>query len=1122
MLSLVRERMRVSIAVPLLLAVLVPRLGQAQPAGVPADGFQKNAAWSLAETVTLGSGATTLETTAGDSARILVLSAAKPEMPQLRSVAYLGDSVLRLEYLLTADARAGLYLEGRYRIELGGDEAGALGPMLPNDQRPAGPTTLPPLRAVSSPAGGWRTLEATFRAPRFDAARNKTQNALLMEVKIDGQVLQANTLASGWSRGTESPWEDAGGNTSIAVEAGGLAIRAFSLRRADFSAVELPKVSGQPSNAASLVDYVKRGDESFRALGCIECHAVQAGDTSEKSGPNLFGLFKLEPRDRQIASGPERHRFTIKASRAYLHRSLRTPADELAVAERGPTAGAPYPPAMPPYLPTAVSDAQVDAIGAYLASLNEGPSQGPVVQLVRETGLESYDPMADRLQMLVDRTVRIQRGPMERVSGRAIHVGLPSGINYSFDPRVLGIARLWQGGFLDLSGELQNRGGGGLKPGYESREIQLGDAAVLLAPLDGAGQAIDFSFKDAVFKDAETVRAALESPRDPLDRLAEVDAQFLGYRRDSSDPVRAPVFRYRVGKNTVDVQTDIAADGQVRVSIDAQIASPQTFRVNEALLGVVKVSAGQLRDGRWTLPVGTHRAATALGRLAVAPAPWHPRPSAFDHLLQPLVTGPSKADLPRGYTAEGYLGPKDNYGREQLFEALGMAVAPDGTVVVATRTAGIWRLVNREWRLFAEGTFDSLGVQIEDAHGLVLVVGQKPELTRIRDTNGDGLADQFDTLTDAFSYNGNYHAYMHGPVRDAHGDYMIALNLDDSSRSEGEYKAGGRFMGTGGGYRGWAIRVPAKGGFEPWADGLRSPAGLGIAPDGRLWYADNQGEYVGTSKIHVLERGSFYGHPAGLVDRPGMTPASPEIAWERVQDKVKPAVVLLPQSRLANSPGNPAWDTTSGRFGPFAGQMFIGDQTQSNVMRVTTERVGDHEQGAAINFATGLESGVMRPLFLPDGSLLLGETGRGWQAKGGRVASLQHIRWDGKTTPPAIHHVRAVAGGFELMLTAPIPRGLSDADVTAALAIRSWVYRDAPDYGSPELDQHAEAVTQVAIGADRSSLRVTLAKTEQPRVHPQQTARVYELTLSGPKLWGEEGPGFQAFYTLYGFPAAAP
>src|SRR5690606_23193953 len=112
-----------------------------------------------------------------------------------------------------------------------------------------------------------------------------------------------------------------------------------------------------------------------------------------------------------------------------------------------------------------------------------------------------------------------------------------------------------------------------------------------------------------------------------------------------------------------------------------------------------------------------------------------------------------------------------------LFEALGLALAKDGTLVVATRTAGIWRLVKGEWHLFAEGLFDSLGVEIEDDKGLQLVVGQKAEMTRIKDTNGDGLADSFETLYDSHSYHGNYHTYMHGPARGSDGAYYIALNL---------------------------------------------------------------------------------------------------------------------------------------------------------------------------------------------------------------------------------------------------------------------------------------------------------------------------------------------------------
>lgn len=1083
---------------------------RAESTGSLASWFQPNPAWVAADEVVVADGKLEVKT-GGNSGRYFALTNAGPKNPQLRSKAYLSDCIVSAEYVFTAGTEAAIFLDSAYRIRLDGPTAGTLG--VTADGR----ETTSPASAVDAKPGVWHKVEARLRAARYDEGSGKSQRALLLEVKIDGVVVHHNVMPRDWCLGSETEWETSGGNTTFLAQNGAFAVRAFSLQPADFSALTLPAQNGGETNQAKLVDYVQQGADLFKGLGCVECHAIKADDQSQKTGPNLFGLFQAEPRDREIAAG-EGHRFTIKADRGYLQRSVRAPFEELAIAEVGPTKGNPYLPAMPPILPTVASDAQVDALAAYLLTLNDAEKMGPAMKLVRDTGIENYDPMADRLQFLVDQRVRIQRGPMANVSGRAIHVGLPNGINYTFDPRRLAIVQLWQGGFLDMTGELTNRGGNGLKTGFESREIRLGSLGALLQPLNAAGQAIDFSFVTPVFRDTEAVRASLNDRRDLPDRLAQLDAQFLGYERDSTSAAAAPAFRYRVGKNTLNVRAEFADDGGVRIVVSGECGTPQSFGINDAVLGTLKVSQGSLAAGKWTLPAGKYGEAVATGRLQLAPKFWRPTASTFAFAKQALETEPAKPVIPRGYRAESYLPPRDNYGRVQLFEALGMAVAKDGTVVVATRTAGIWRLKEGVWHPFAEGLFDSLGVQIEDDHGLVVVAGQKAEVTRISDTNGDGLADRYETLSDAFGYTGNYHAYMHGPVRDTNGDYIVTLNLNDTGQNDSEYKAGGRYMGTSGGYRGWAIRVPAKGGFVPMADGLRSPASIGLGPDGRLWYADNQGEFMGTSKLFVLKPHAFYGHPAGLVDRPGMIPNSPEIAWDKVWNQRESAVVLFPQSRLANSPGNPAWDLTNGKFGPYAGQMFIGDQTQSNLMRVTTERVGDREQGAAINFAVDLESGVMRPVFLPDGSLLLGQTGRGWQARGGHVASLQRLTWDGATVAPAIHHVSAVKGGFAINFTAPVPTDKTDADLAAALAIRSWTYRDAPDYGSPELDEHDEGVRTVALNPERTVLTATLEKTEQPIVHPQQLGRVYHINVDAQKVWGETGSGFEAFYTLYRFP----
>jgi hypothetical protein len=698
-------------------------------------------------------------------------------------------------------------------------------------------------------------------------------------------------------------------------------------------------------------------------------------------------------------------------------------------------------------------------------------------------------------------------------------VGNPNGIHYSFDPRLLAIVKIWQGGFLDMTGELVNRGNRGLEPGYDSREISFGEREYLLAPLNAAGQPVDFSFKEGKFGDFENHKAALNSREDQLARIAGVDAQFLGYSRDSRSKAAAPVFRYRVGRNTLETSATIAANGDLVLSLSGRLAAPQSFALNTALLKNAAVSAGTLEGDRWTLPAG-RASATLRGSIAVAADSWRPAPSNYSYKRAPLVTAPAQATLPAGYSIENYYAPRDNYGRDQLFEALGLAVAKDGTIVVGTRTAGIWRIVNGEWRLFAEGLFDSLGVVIEDRKGLVVVAGQKAELTRISDTNGDGLADQYETLFDAHSYHANYHSYMHGPVRGKDGAYYFALNLVHDGTGSA-YTAGGNVMGTWGGFNGWAIRVEPSGKFELFANGLRSPASIGTGPDGRIWYTDNQGDFVGTSKMFELRKDEFYGHPAGLVDLPGMTPASPEIQYDRVADRRARAAVLFPHNRVANSPGNPAWVTHS-KFGPYPGQMLIGDQTQSNLLRVVHQVVDGQVQGSVMPFFEGLESGVMRPVFLADGSLLLGQTGRGWQAKGGKVASLQHVRWDGKTVAPGIVAMNATDKGFRLEFTQPLGNGVSEAILQSALKMESWTYRDAPEYGSPELALREEQFRSIRVSPDRKSVDLVLTTLDQPQAHPRQTARVYHARLAAPTLF--EGPSaktLDAYYTLYRFPVAA-
>jgi mono/diheme cytochrome c family protein len=867
-----------------------------------------------------------------------------------------------------------------------------------------------------------------------------------------------------------------------------------------------------PLCAQQQTDIVAVGRKVFESIGCSTCHAVAAADDSLRTGPNLYGLFLSQPRERVVmAKGKPK---TVLADRRYFERSLRNSWDELAIAERGALKGNAYQAAMPVYVEDLLALEQVEALWHYLRTCADEDQRGPE-QVLRQTkqAKKPKQPLDIPGEEIVAKRTRVMRAPLGGTSARAVHVGQPNGMSFTFDPRMLSVRRVWTGGFLNLHEERSARGRELSSPG-EGAKLYV-DGIALLAPLAANGTRIDFEFKEPDAHDEDAIERHLWDPRDFQDKLAAVDAEFRGYRVDPA--LGTPTFRFRVGRNEFAQTITIDDTGRITIELTATLREPQRFRVRE--LPKAEVSAGELGAGVWNLPAGeqqqTFTLAAALPGGVIARALVDRQP---DRSPQPLRTRPAEPgkcalEVPAGYRVEDWLAPLDGYGREQLFEPTGIAVAKDGTMVFATRTAGLWRIRNGQWTQFAEGLYEALGVVIEDDHGDVLVIAQKPELTRLRDSDGDGQADEFETLCDDYGFHGNYHEYTHGPVRDDDGSYYFLLNLSHGGDERVSWRAGGPFMGSMGGYRGFACRVTKDGVFERYAMGLRSPAGFGRAPDGRFWYAENQGEYVGSSKWVPLERGAFYGHPSGLVTLPGMTPYSEELRFENWRDKIRKGAVWLPHGTVANSPGNPAWDLTEGRFGAYAGPVFCGDQTLSQLLRIVTEQIDGKDQGCVVPFARGLQSGIMRPCFLADGSLLLGQTGRGWGARGGSRAALQRLVYDGMTVAADIHHVHATPTGFAIRFTQPLAKGVDGNSLLQRLQVRSWFYTNTGRYGSPQHEKRDDVLVEVRIDEARTTATLTLQGCDGG-VH--WADRVYRISIEDTGgLFGDAGawPMLEAFYT---------
>jgi len=457
---------------------------------------------------------------------------------------------------------------------------------------------------------------------------------------------------------------------------------------------------------------------------------------------------------------------------------------------------------------------------------------------------------------------------------------------------------------------------------------------------------------------------------------------------------------------------------------------------------------------------------------------------------------------------------------ECVLEVGGLGFRPDGSLLISTRRGEIWRADNitasnplsASFQKVASGLHEALGLHILDDKQFL--VAQRPELTKITLSEPRGPATRFETLCDRWGVSGDYHEYCFGPAVDAQGNAFLTLNV-----------------GFGGGHqakaawRGWCVKVRPDGTMEPFAYGLRSPNGINFSPEGELFYSDNQGEWVATNKLHHVRRGQFYGHQASLKwlkespfanevtepknreSRPsgqrydGVNPKNPE--GPKVYPPHDPPTIWFPYGRMGQSITEPRWDTSRGGFGPFAGQMFIGDQTRSMVMRVALESVNGVYQGACFPFRSGLQCGANRLVFGPDGSLYVGQTARGWGSTGGKPYGLQRIRFLG-VVPPEILSLQLTRTGFKARFTQPIdPASLTPT----SLDLKSFTYVYHPAYGCPETDTSAETVQNAKLSED--GLELTF---DVPRL---AKGRVYELQLSGWKTrTGEPLLHEAAYYTL--------
>ncbi|MEW4490668.1 hypothetical protein AB1L42_21475 [Thalassoglobus sp. JC818] len=447
-----------------------------------------------------------------------------------------------------------------------------------------------------------------------------------------------------------------------------------------------------------------------------------------------------------------------------------------------------------------------------------------------------------------------------------------------------------------------------------------------------------------------------------------------------------------------------------------------------------------------------------------------------------------------------------------VLEASSFQLLSDNQLAVASRRGEIWIVTDpfakevnaSQFKRFAHGLHEVLSMAERDGW---LYVVQRCDVSRLRDSNEDGKADEFEVVCDDWEISGDYHEYAFGSKFDREGNLWITLCLTGSFSSEVPY-------------RGWCVRVTPDGKMIPTTSGIRSPGGMGANAAGDIFYTDNQGPWNGTSGLKHLIPGKFVGHPGGFEwyklaeNVMGPRPTEPESGSRFVVEAEKipeyePPAVLFPYKKMGQSASGIACDLSQGRFGPFEGQLFVGDQTFSTVMRVVLEEVDGHYQGCCIPFLEGFDSGTLGVELSSHGVMFVGGTNRGWGSRGKSPFAVERVDWTGEV-PFEILSMNALSDGFELTFTQPVDATTASDPESYSLETYTYIFQSS--YGSPEVDQTLPVIQSVIVSDDGMSARLKIEGLQRGHVHELKSSGV--RSAEGLPLLHSE-----AYYTLNFIPA---
>ena len=456
-----------------------------------------------------------------------------------------GDIELELDFMMDKGSNAGVYLQGRYEVQLF-DSWGVQHPTAADcgaiyerwdEKRPGenkGYEGHAPAVNVSKAPGLWQHYKIVFRAPRFNAQGQKTANAVFVQVIQNGVMIHENVEVSGPTRAAAFQDEQPLGPLMLQGDHGRVAIRnisykAFGTEPVTLTNLTLKAYEGDVKDLAALSKQAPVRQMDIRAL------AHQGSGTRDQFGGKITGtmhipqtgeyMFNLKldwiPEDNNFPERPNgAGELLIDGKKVIVIDGEHGDATAMVQLEAGE-----HP----------VELSYLKNFGYWYAQSNDftlSVEGAGVPHTALNTPLRAVDPVGAIMVLADDEPVMLRSFIQHNGAKRthAISVGEPGNANYSFDLASGDLLQIWRGNFMETTPMWHARG-----------ESQLGVPMGSVIALAGKPSLAFLQDGNMAWPDSNTTY------------------NYLGYDVDESG---RPTFKYTLGGATVREAFEVSEEGR--------------------------------------------------------------------------------------------------------------------------------------------------------------------------------------------------------------------------------------------------------------------------------------------------------------------------------------------------------------------------------------------------------------------------------------------------------------------------------------------------------------------------------------------------------------------------------